>query len=117
MLMQQETTNRKKNFQISLWQLLGIVSATLLSGGSLAALAPSQVAYANHSRSHIHSHARYAGNSAPTNVIEMLIVCEAGNGGKGGSTTENSSGAGGGPGGGCLITIPITVALTLQVTP
>lgn len=116
MLMQQEMTARIKNFQIPLWQRLSLVTATLLSGGSLAALAPSQMAYAHRSRSHTRSHARDIGYSTPTNVIEMLIICEAGNGGTGGSATENSSGAGGGPGGGCAITIPISVALTLQVT-
>lgn len=110
-------TDSKKTFQIPSWQRISLVTATFLSGGSLTALAPSQVAYAsgNHLHTH-HHHVRYKGYSTPINVIEMLIICETGNGGKGGSATGNSSGAGGGPGGGCVITIPITVALTLQIT-
>ena len=115
--MQQEMTDSKKNFQIPSWQRISLVTATLLSGGLLTSLASSQVyASSNHLHTH-HHHVRYRGYSTPTNVIEMLIICEAGNGGKGGVATENSSGAGGGPGGGCVITIPITVALTLQITP
>jgi hypothetical protein len=117
MLKQQKTTDSKKNFQIPSWQRISLVTATLLSGGSLTALAPSQVAYASSSHSHTHYHVRHIRYRISTNVINTLIVCETGNGGQGGSATENSGGASGGPGGDCIITLPISVSLTLQITP
>lgn len=89
----------------------------LISAGSLATLAPGPLAYAQSNHYHMRSRMRYDEYNAntPINAIEVLIICQTGNGGSGGSATQNSNGADGGSGGNCTITIPINVTFTLQV--
>jgi hypothetical protein len=77
-------------------------------------LVPNPAVYAHSSRPSMHHHTGHKGSSTLTKNIKLLIVCKAGNGGKGGSATRKSSGATGGSGGNCIITVPIKVFLTIQ---
>lgn len=112
MLKQQQTMGNQAYHRFHLWKQMALITAMLISGGSLATLVPSQAAYA-HSKPNTH-HTSHKGRSTHTKSIKMLIVCQAGNGGQGGSATNKSSGATGGAGGSCNITIPINVFVTIQ---
>ena len=107
-------TGSYKYNQIPLWKRMTLVTAMLFSGGSTAALVPSQAAYANSNRPHTHHQTRQ-GHSTRTRSgsIKLLIICKTGNGGKGGSAISKSSGATGGSGGNCIINVPINVFLTI----
>jgi hypothetical protein len=115
MLKQKETARIQKYNQLSLCKRMTLVTAMLLSGGSLATLVPSQAAYAHSNKPNTHHYTGgHKGHSTPTASPKLLIVCQSGNGGQGGSATKKSSGASGGPGGNCMITVPINVFLTIQ---
>jgi len=114
MLHQQAMTGRQKHIQLALWKRITLVTAMLFSGGALVRLTPGQAAYAHSNRASTHHYAGHKGRSTRTESIKLLIICKAGNGGKGGSATRKSSGATGGPGGNCMVTVPIKVFLTIQ---
>jgi hypothetical protein len=110
----QSMIGSQKSFQMPSWKRVTLVAAMLFSGGSLAGFVPSQVAYAHSNGPTTHHHSGYKERSTQTRSLKLLIVCKAGNGGKGGSATRKSSGATGGSGGNCIITVPIKVFLTIQ---
>lgn len=84
MLKQQEMVMRQKHVGLCVWKRLILIAGMLLPGGSLAALAPSQAAYAQSGWS------------------QSPFICRAGNGGNGGIADNRSSGANGGTGGDCV---------------
>ncbi len=107
---QQATTDNRKCAQIPWWKRLSLVTAMLLSAGSFTVIGPSQAIYANASRPNTSHHI----SEKVHETIKLLVVCKAGNGGKGGSAMQKSNGAAGGPGGNCIVNIPIKVFLTIQ---
>ena len=114
MLKQQVMTGSQTYNQLPLWKRMTLVTALFFSGGSLAVLPPSQAAYAHSNRSNTHHSIKQEHSTQTRNKsIKLLILCQAGNGGKGGLTTRKSSGAEGGSGGNCNITVPITLFLTI----
>ncbi len=111
MLNLRKTTGDQKHNQLPLWRRMTVVTAILFSGGSLATLVPSQAVYAHSNRSNTSHHTR---DKERKENINLLIICKAGNGGKGGSATKKSNGATGGAGGSCNINLPISIFLTNQ---
>ena len=119
MLQQQETASGQK--YLSLWQRVTLITAMLISGGSVVSLAPSQAVYAHnhssHMRSTYHQREKQKERNTQKKTIQLLIVCKAGHGGKGGYATKRSNGAYGGAGGNCVINVPITVSLKIPHGP
>jgi len=114
MLKQQMMTCSQKYTQLPLWKRMTLVTAILFSGSSLAALVPSQAAFAHSSKPNTSHHTGHKGQSTRTKTIKLLIVCKAGNGGRGGSATKKSNGASGGSGGSCIVSIPIKQVVTIK---
>lgn len=107
-------TGSQKYAQLPLWKRMTLVTAILFSGSSLAALAPSQVAFARSGKPNTSHHGGHKGQSTRTKSIKLIIICKTGNGGKGGSAMKKSSGANGGSGGNCIVSVPITQVVTIQ---
>jgi hypothetical protein len=117
MLKRQKKISIHKHHRFQVWKQTALIIALLFSGTSLATLVPSQAAYAHSSRSkmpHHSSHSSHKEHGPDTKAIKLLIVCKAGNGGKGGTAMHKSSGAVGGAGGNCNITVPIKVFVKIQ---
>ena len=83
MLKQQAMAGSQKHVRLALWKRLILIAGMLLPGGSLAALVPSQAAYAEAS------------------WPRGFFICRAGDGGPGGIANNASNGAVGGSGGSC----------------
>ncbi|HEY4036352.1 MAG TPA: hypothetical protein VGL94_20535 [Ktedonobacteraceae bacterium] len=81
---QQAMTESHKHAELSIWKRLILIVGMLLSGGSLAALVPSQTAYAD------------------AGWPQSVFICRAGDGGNGGAANNESNGAAGGTGGDCV---------------
>ena len=84
MLKRQVMAGSQKYIQLSGWKRLILIAGMLLPGGSLAALVPSQAAYAE------------------AGWPQSIFMCRAGDGGNGGVADNASNGAAGAPGGDCV---------------
>jgi hypothetical protein len=82
MVKQQAMAGMLKRVRLPLWKRLLLVTAILLSGESLVAVASSQAAHAS---------------------SVTYIICKAGDGGDGGLSIHTIDGGRGGTGGDCLI--------------
>src|SRR5438105_11363194 len=111
MIKQKAITVDPKRLQLPLWKRLMLVTTLLLSGGPLTVMVSTQAAYASPTSSHQHTPSKQKEKKGES-LINLVIICEPGNGGKGGKSTQKSSGAVGGKGGDCIVTIPIKLLLT-----
>jgi hypothetical protein len=111
MIKQQTITGDPKQLHLPLWKRLTLVTAILLSGGPLTVIASTQAAYANPSSPHQHTPSKQK-EKKEVSLVNIVVTCKPGNGGKGGKATQKSSGAAGGGGGDCIVTIPIKLLLT-----
>jgi hypothetical protein len=114
-------TSHSKRTHIPSWKQLTLATAIFLSTGPFVAITSGQAAYAQVSRHHGHNQsghtkdknivkrAELTGTQKRFNLLNILVVCTAGDSGDGGVAIGNSSGANGGPGGNCNITIPVYI--------
>jgi len=114
-------TNHAKYSHIPSWKQLALTTAIFLSAGPFVVLTPGQAAYAKvyHQQTHHqskHTHDKHivkkgelGGNQRRFNLLNVLVVCTAGDSGNGGTALFGSSGASGGNGGNCDITVPIYI--------